>query len=185
MGMFSYFNLRKPASLLWKAFSPAREAGEPERSTPPPQPVSQPPPPLPPHPFSEPTPRKVSGGSTSSGVSDLSGSSSLSDYTDSSLSEDNNSVEDNNRFAGEKKIVEVADGSSKDGRKGHVEDKAAICSEDDTNLAEVIKSLVYGKDDIHGRPSKSLETNPRLSLPVDLPGLEFVPSPLMQDEIGR
>ena len=71
--MFSYLNLRKPASLLWRAFSPAREPGEPERE---PDPDQVPDRGLvPQHPFSEPIPRKVSGGSTSSGVSDMSGGS--------------------------------------------------------------------------------------------------------------
>ena len=28
MGVFSYLNIKKPASLIWKAFSPSRDVGE-------------------------------------------------------------------------------------------------------------------------------------------------------------
>ena len=33
MGVFSYLSIKKPASLLWKAFSPSRDVGEVEGAT--------------------------------------------------------------------------------------------------------------------------------------------------------
>ena len=71
MGVFSYLSFKKPAALLWKAFSPSREIGEDQSNEPDKAEVDDK---NTTETDTEHNPRKISEGSTSSGVTDVSGS---------------------------------------------------------------------------------------------------------------